>query len=283
MEKISAITSRVEKEKSRERGANVLVDIDLIRHPEKDTYTGELSEEGKEVFLQNLIKDFKEGEEYDTIKFYVSPLPRGQQSKEPITSFLEMSGVPTKIRDRVELISRTRDITPKFKEEITKILEERKMLDQEELQRVEQIEESRKKDGNYASYEPATKDFEIKANELLIKDYFNKNFPSVSFNGEDMARGIKDLIDHFAEMSSKLKSNSRVKLVLVGHSGIIEHFIKYIYLQNHPEVDPKDVDVETLGGLLKFGEGPRITIQTNQEGELKIGLEFKNLELEYQK
>ena len=96
-----------------------------------------------------------------------------------------------------------------------------------------------------------------------------------------MGESIKNLIDHFSEMASRLKSDSKVRLVLVGHSGVIEHFTKYVYLQNHPEIRPEDVDAETIGGLVNFGEGPEITIQSNEAGDQIIGLKFKNLTLTY--
>lgn len=266
----------IEKEKSPERGANVFVSIDLIRHPEKDPTTGKLTEKGKKEFFKNLMEKFQEGEEYDIIKFYVSPLPRGQESKEPIASFLKASDISTAIRNKQELIGRINEVGPSFKEEMTRILEQEGLLTQQ------QIKEIKEKDETIAPYEPASENFETKSNEILIKDYFDKKFPGSPFTGRDMGKRIKNLIDHFSEMASRLKSNSRVKLVLVGHSGIIEHFIKYVYLQNHPEIKPEDVDVSTIGGLVKFGEGPEITIQTDRNGKPEIKLQFKNLKLTYQ-
>jgi hypothetical protein len=82
-------------------------------------------------------------------------------------------------------------------------------------------------------------------------------------------------------MAKRLKSNSKVKLVLVGHSGVIEHFLKFVYLQNHPEIKPEDVDVEKIGGLLEFGEGPEITIRSNENSEQTIEMKFKDLTLSY--
>lgn len=276
MEKQPNTSGNIEREKSPERGANVLVRIDLIRHPEKDPATGKLTENGKEEFFNNLTKEFQEGKQYDTVKFYVSPLPRGQESKEPISSFLEASNIPTTIRNKEELVGKAREVGASFKTEMTKILE------QEELLTQQQIEEARQRDAVIPSYEPASKDVETKTNEVLIRDYFNKEFPGSAFTGKEMGESIKNLIDHFSEMASRLKSDSKVRLVLVGHSGVIEHFTKYVYLQNHPEIKPEDVDAETIGGLVNFGEGPEITIQSNEAGDQTIGLKFKNLTLTYQ-
>jgi len=275
MEKQPDFSENIEKKEPLERGSNVLVRIDLIRHPEKDPTTGQLTEQGKEEFFENLTKDFQGGEDYDTVKFYVSPLSRGQEAKEPIASFLEASNIPTTIRNKEELVGKAREIGPSFKTEMTKILE------QEELLTKKQIDEARQRDLSIPAHEPASKDFETKTNEILIRDYFDKEFPGASFTGKEMGESIKSLIDHFSDMASRLKANSKVKLILVGHSGVIEHFTKYVYLQNHPEVKPEDVDTETIGGLVHFGEGPELTIQSDDAGKQEIELKFKNLNLIY--
>lgn len=275
MEKQSNILGKIEKEKSPERGANVLVRIDLIRHPEKDSATGKLTEEGKDKFFNNLTKEFEEGEKYDTVKFYVSPLSRGQESKEPISSFLEASNIPTTIRNKEELVGKAREMGASLKAEMIKILEQEELLTQQQIKEAKQI------DAVIPSYEPASKDFETQSNEILIRDYFDKKFPASAFTGKEMGESIRNLIDHFSEMTSHLKSNSKIRLVLVGHSGVIEHFTKYVYLQNHPEIKPEDVDAETIGGLVNFGEGPEITIQSDETGKQSIGLKFKNLTLIY--
>jgi hypothetical protein len=277
MEKLPNSSQYIEQIKSPERGANIVVSIDLIRHPEKDHTTGKLTQKGKDDFFNNLITDFQEGEEYDTVKFYVSPLSRGQEAKEPITAFLEAANIPTTIRNKEELIGRMRDIGPNFKTEMTKILEEGQLLT------VQELAEVRQRDAVISASEPASKNFEIQTNELLIRDYFNKPFPASSFTGKDMGESVETLVDRFSRMTKHLLSNTKVKLVLVGHSGIIEHFTKHVYLQNHPEVKPEDVDVETIGGLVGFGEGPEITIRSDEIGKQVIELKFKDLTLTYDK
>ncbi len=277
MENSPNSSQSIEQIKTPERGSNVVVSIDLIRHPEKDHTTGKLTQKGKDDFFNNLVNDFQEGEDYDTVKFYVSPLPRGQEAKEPISAFLEATNIPTTIRNKEDLIGRMKEIGPNFKTEMTKILEDEQLLTDQ------QLEEARQRDAVIPAYEPASKDFETQTNELLIRDYFNKPFPASSITGEDMATSVKSLVDHFSRMTKHLLSNSKVKLVLVGHSGIIEHFTKYVYLQNHPEIKPEDVDVGTIGGLLNFGEGPEITIRSDETGKQSIDLKFKNLTLTYNK
>jgi hypothetical protein len=260
---------------SAERGSNVTVSIDLIRHPEKDENTGKLTEGGKEKFFEELREDFGAKEDYDTVKFYVSPLSRGQESKEPISNFLEVSSINTTIRDKAELAGLATEIGPTFKEEMTAILE------QEELLTRDEIEKAREKDTSIPAHEPASKDFETNTNEVLIRDFFDKDFPGSNFSGGDMAEVVNGLIEHFARLASRLKSESKVKLVLVGHSGVIEHLTKYVYLQNHPELTPEEVDVKEIGGLIDFSEGPEIAIVSDGSGAQSVKFSFKDLELDY--
>jgi hypothetical protein len=265
----------IESKESFERGRNVLVSIDLIRHPEKDPSTGKLTQSGKDNFFSQLNEDFGDGDEYDTIKFYVSPLPRGQEAKEPITDFLEATQINTQIRDKKELVGRFNEVGPNFKSEMIAILEQNELLTKQ------QVEETRLRDQSIPAYEPASKDFETKTNELLIRDFFDKKLPSTEFTGREHADVLKGLVDHFSDLASRLKSGSKVKLVLVGHSGVIEYLTKEVYLQNHPEIKPEDVSVDEIGGLVDFGEGPEITIISDENGEQKVNFKFKNLDLDY--
>lgn len=260
---------------SAEKGKNVLVSIDLIRHPEKDPTTGKLTQGGKDKFFSRLQEDFSGKEEYDTVKFYVSPLSRGQESKEPITAFLEASEINTTIRNKPELVGRFAEVGPDFKKEMTAVLEKSDQMTKAE------IEAMRERDASIPAYEPASKDFETKSNELLIRDFFEKNLPGTGFTGKEHAQALGGLIDHFANMASRLKSNSKVKLVLVGHSGVIEYLTKQVYLQNHPELKSEDVDVSKIGGLVDFGQGPEIKIISDERGEQKINFKFKDLDLIY--
>ncbi len=82
------------------------VSIDLIRHPEKDDL-GRLTESGKQEFEAKLLDDLSDSGAYDTVKFYVSPLHRGQESKEPMARLLETFDFnTTTIRNKRELIGK---------------------------------------------------------------------------------------------------------------------------------------------------------------------------------
>jgi phosphohistidine phosphatase SixA len=266
---------QVESKEVEPRGRNVLVSIDLIRHPEKDPKTGKLTQKGKDEFFYQLSQDFGAQDQYDTVKFYVSPLSRGQEAKEPINDFLAEAKINTRIRTKKELAGRFNEVGPEFKKEMTAILERNATLTKQ------QIDEARERDRSIPAYEPASKDFEIGSNEILIRDFFQDKFPASEISGKDIAEEQKKLIDHFAKLATRLKSGSKVKLVVVGHSGLIEHLTKLVYLQNHPEVDPKEVDLEMIRGLVDFSDGPEITINTDQEGGKKVNFKYKDLDLEY--
>ena len=266
---------KIESISTPERGSNVTVSIDLIRHPEKDHTTGKLTQEGKDGFFAQLSEDLKDKNEYDTVKFYVSPLSRGQEAKEPIQAFLEVADINTTIRNKPELVGKFQEVGASFKQEMTAILEQKELLTKK------QIEETRLRDQSIPSYEPASKDFETKTNELLISEFFDKDLPSTEFTGRDHAEVVKGLINHFAKLAEKLKSGSKVKLILVGHSGVIEYLTKLVYLENNPELKSEDVSVETIGGLVDFSDGPEITIQSDDAGVQKINFKFKDLNLTY--
>jgi hypothetical protein len=258
-----------------EKGINVNVSIDLIRHPEKDPATGKLTQNGKDAFFAQLNSDLGDGKEYDIVKFYVSPLSRGQEAKESINRFMEVSGVNTSIRDGKELVGKFQDVGSEFKEAITSILEQKGQLTKE------QVDAIRERDTIIPAHEPASKDFETKTNELLLSEFFDTIIPGTSFTGKEHAEVLKGLIDHFSELTSRLKSGSKVKLVLVSHSGVIEYLTKYVYLQNHPELKAGDVGVDDIGGLVDFSQGPEINISSDDKGEKKISFKFKNLDLVY--
>lgn len=248
-------------------GRNITLVVDLIRHPEKDYATGNLKDTGKEAFVQKLRGEYAD-EQFDTIKGYVSSLKRGQQTIEPLSEFLEENGIDTTIRTKNELVGRMDQYSSKTDVALDEILRERNLLD---------IGKQQKDD----ALEPVSKDEETLKNEILIQEFFDKEFPESSLKGEDVAQELDSLIQHFSKMSKRFLSDSKVKIIAVGHSGIIEYLTKLIYLQNHPEITPEDVSVEKIGGLLDYMSGPRITISSDESGKQTAKFEYKDLSLEY--
>lgn len=258
------------KEKSK-YGANVYLEIDLIRHPEKTYATGDLTEEGKQALTEKLKNSHDDS--FDTHKFYLSPHKRPQQSREPVQEYLDEFELETKTRNKKELMGR---IMTEFTPEAAKALDEE--LAQQGIYNLNEDELALEKQG---AAEPVSAQQEKRGNEYFIKEFYDKNLPSFHMSGKDIAEEMEKLVRHFAAMTSKLKSDSKVKITMIGHSGIIEYLMKLVYLQNHPETKPNEVSAEMIGGLLEYTEGPRISIQTDEKGEEKIEIKFKDLVLDY--
>lgn len=254
-----------------ERGVNVKVVIDLLRHPEKEYATGKLTEAGKAELTKKLNEEFTEGD-FDTVKCYVSPLNRGQESMEPIGDFLRENGIETVTRTKNELAGRATEIGAGVKPALTELIK------QENASFIETADDN----PDRPSHEPHSKDFETAANEILIRDFFDQKFPDSSIGGKEIGGEIDNLIKHLAELAQKMNSGSKVKFVLISHSGVIEHFIKLVYLKNHPELEPKDVKVSDIGGLMDYMNGPQISINSDESGELKATIQFKDMVLDYQ-
>lgn len=257
-------------ESNEKYGKNVTLVIDLIRHPEKDYATGNLTEKGKEDFVAKLNEEYNDPKnKFDTIKAYVSPLKRGQQAMEPISQFLVENEIDTKIRTKKALASRNDDYTMETDQAMDRIIRERQLTEEEAVEKDD-------------AFEPVSKSEEVLKNEILINEFFDKEFPGSSLRGDDFAHDMDNIIQHFAKMARRFLSGSKVKLVLIGHSGIIEYLTKLVYLQNHPELEADDVTIEQIGGLLDYMSGPRITITSDEEGKQTARLVFKDLDLDYE-
>lgn len=249
-------------------GRSVTLVIDLIRHPEKDYATGNLKEEGKIAFINKLKEEYNNpGQQFDTIKCYVSPLKRGQQAMEPLFQFLAESGISTTIRTKRELEGGMNQYGQETDTAMGQILADRG-LSNEFYQKADALE-------------PVSKDEESLKNEILIQEFFDKEFPKISLKGEDVARELDTLIQHFVKMAKRFSSDSKVKIIAVGHSGIIEYLTKLVYLKNHPEETSSEVGAEQIGGLLDYMTGPKITIVSDANGKQSAKFEYKDLSLEY--
>lgn len=253
-------------------GKNVVVDIDLLRHPAKDPQTGDLTEQGKRDFLDKLNTEYDPS--FTIYKFYLSPHKRPQQLKETLQSFLEKKGISTTIRNKDKLLSYMQGLTLQTQAAILGELVARGVLSEEDSQYI------REKNKDIPAYEPATRAFEEAGNRMLIEEFFEQNFPNSEFSGRDIGQDIARLVQHFRVLTSRLHSGSKVKIILIGHSGVIEHFLKLMYIQRHPEVLSKTVDVARMGGLLEPMEGPNIIITSNSSGKQTAQLKFRGQEID---
>ncbi len=250
-------------------GANIMLSVELIRHPEKDPVSGDITLDGKNKFGNKLREEYDES--FDAYKFYLSPHKRSQQTKGVVHSFLDGKNIPTTIRNKNELLGRMTEYTPQAKNALFEELKHRGLLE-------EKLVKETKEDT--PSYEPGSVDLEKIGNKLLIEEFFDKKFPEFHLSGKDIGKEIKKLINHFSKLAARLKSDSRVKIILVGHSGVIEYFNKLVYLKNHPELKAEEVHLEEIGGLMDPLDGPMIEIRSDEKGDQTTELSFKDLKLE---
>lgn len=253
-----------------ERGVNIRVVIDLLRHPEKEYATGKLTEAGKAALAEKLNQEYAEGD-FDTVKCYVSPLNRGQESMEPIGDFLRENAIETVTRTKKELMGRATEIGAGIKPALTDLVKKEN----------ESFIVTEDNNPNRPDYEPHSQEFETAANEILVRDFFDQKFPDSPIGGKEIGGEVDSFIKHLAELAEKMNSGSKVKFVLISHSGVIEHFIKLVYLKNHPELEPKDVKVADIGGLMDYMSGPQISINSDESGKQKATIQFKDMVLDY--
>jgi len=263
---------QINPEKKEKFGCNVMLVIDLMRHPEKEYATGKLSSRGKQDLITKLNDEYSDTE-FDTIKAYVSPHTRGQEAIEPIEQFLRKNGINTNIGTKNALGGSMEKVGSGLKDALIKIFSDKKTLTKQQI--------SKALVANTSASEPPSKVFETAANEIIIKEFFERNFPDSPMSGRDIALGLHDLMKHFARMARRFYSDSRVKFILISHSGVIEHLVKLMYLKNHPELKAEDVSAEDIGGLLQYMSGPRITIISDNTGKQSANLHFQELNLNY--
>ncbi|MEI8062323.1 MAG: hypothetical protein WCG97_03440 [bacterium] len=254
-----------------EMGTNVTIRIDLLRHPEKEYNGGHLTEDGKKALTAKLNAEFQDGE-FDTVKCYASPLMRGQESMAPIQEFLDEHGIKTITRTKTELAGRATEMGKGLKDALGPLLAA------EDAKYVEVPDDNPER----AAYEPANKDFETRANHLLLRDFFDKNYPDSPIGGREVGQEVDSLIQHIAEMAAKMNSGSKVKFVLISHSGVVEYLTKLLYLQNHSDLKPEEVTADMIGGLMNYMEGPQISITSDEAGKQKAVLRLKDMILDYE-
>lgn len=251
-------------------GRNVTLVIDLIRHPEKDYSTGNLTETGKRAFLEKLREEYSNpNNTFDTIKGYVSPLKRGQQAMEPLAQFIKENNIASNIGTKQQLLAHMDQYSNETDQALTALIKERTARDVSTEKPKEDV------------LEPASRDEETLKNELLIREFYDKEFPKITLKGEDVGKELDALIQYFARMAQRFYSGSKVKIIAVGHSGIIEYLTKFIYLKNHPEISPSEVGVEDIGGLLDYMSGPQILITSDEFGNQVAKFNFNNLSMNY--
>ncbi len=231
----------------------------LLRHPEKDPATGNLKGSGKNTLHDFLTTLWRIGG-FDSLKLLVSPLPRGQQSISVLERFT-----------RTIVITCTVSTSPLLQGLADRIDGEAMIaeLNQQLGTAVTAVTDGRPK------YEPPSADFEKQGNHLLIKEYYDQEFPGCPFTRREHGAQIGEMVRTVAREEP---IGEKTLVVAISHSGVVEDWLKTVYLENHPNItDATKVGAKELGGLLGFCEGPMITITYDSDGEASAILDRRHL------
>lgn len=220
-------------ERKEELGRDVMIVVDLIRHGEKDGPDGLLTEEGERE-ARRLGKKIKdEFPDSAGVKAYHSGVPRARQTAEAVAQ-----GGSFSVRRKAGLT---------LHGHITK-------------ETVETFESKVKDAGNEGSA----------VQWYLDTDAERPDSGTLSSReaSAEIAREIKHLID----MSVNFKPHSKLNIVLVSHSGVIEHFIA-----DALSAERKGF-IEKIGGGVRYLEGARLVIHRIDKDNFEMRFEFRGNE-----
>ena len=233
MEKIEKIEQFENREKY---GENIEMIIDLIRHAEKSSLEGGLTEKGEEEAKEYGEKLRTEFPESAGVKVYHSGVERAKKTG--------------------KLLKRESKFIERQRESLTLIGK----LSKEQGEKL--IALVNKQTGD-----------EAEAIQSLI-DTGGKKPDEETTSSKELSRGIAEQILTLIKMTSKFKENSKVNIALVSHSGVIEHFLVDILKK------PRENFLKKVGGVVKFLEGARITVQRQNKETVKILFRFRDYEFE---
>lgn len=192
MEKIKTLdkVQDQKKEQKEKYGENIEVVIDLIRHAEKSSFEGgltEIGEKNSEDWGQKIKEEFSDSA---GVKVYHSGQERAER-----TAMLIEEGSKTKYKKR---------------QRNSLVLSGDKI--------------SKERYGELINYVNKDTGDESEAIQAMI-DTGNKRPDEKSYSSRELSRDIAEQIYIIAKMTKRLKNNSKVNFVLASHSGMIEHFL----------------------------------------------------------
>lgn len=219
----------------------------LLRHPEKDP-GGNVTEVGLQALHDELVEIWNCGD-YDSLRLCVSNHKRGQQCGPTLKQFAASVDADYTFETSTLLCG------------LMNYIDISVMNDHLETQLGREYTEAA-------------------ATSLLVKEHFDMLLPGALFTGREHANGLR----RFLRAIARDRPNTGNRLVVaISHSGVIEYWMKTVFLENNPGTAPKHVGVEDLGGLLDFCEGPTITITHGENGHVEATLsrrQLKNLPVE---
>jgi hypothetical protein len=209
-------------------GHDVTIEIDLMRHAEKASFDGLITEKGRHDSAE-----FGKGK---NMKVYYSTAPRAAETSVEMAK--DSSYTPRARKD----LAFAHKMSVEYLQKYAEITKEHKGDESAALQMYLDSDDERPDEGTWSSRETS---------KLLA-----------------------ETLEHFAKMSGRLYNGSHARIVLLSHSGQIEHLLVDLFEEGRPGF------IEKIGGALHFLEGAKIMINRDAAGETRIKLTFRGQEKE---
>lgn len=253
------------QESERRFGNDVFLRLTLMRHAEKNP-EGKITESGREEAREKGETMVSGREQFDAYKVYhskPSPINKKHALRAEETAKALDEGI--KSGEGPESQFHRRPLRGLLSDKILTTSDEfmQRLLHAEEESGLQTSEE---KEGVSLSY--------------YLDNFFDERPDRDTASMKEVGEEILGIVSHFIELSKHLKNGSRVNIMLVSHSGMIEPMLKLL-LKEHYEKSgqTQDVTLRDLGGAMKFLEEVRFDINRENTRDYSVTLNFRDKSL----
>ena len=110
----------------------------------------------------------------------------------------------------------------------------------------------------------------------MVLDFGEKKPDQSTLSPQKVAEQLASLVEHYAELTKRLYSGSKVDWILGTQQGLPEALLKEVLLRT--EGDKKVSGFQNLaeiGGALRFAEMIDFEIKTNNDGSIVLKINFR--------
>lgn len=264
MEKTPKFETPESKERA-EKGRNVSIRLKIIRHGERTT-EGELTDYGRQVTSKIAKEKKTELGGLDAVKAYGSQAgPKGPmgmgRSLETADIYAEEVAGEEKFKTRGRGILSYETLVSKTPYNHTEIYNANLPENFDSLSDEEKAEAARK------------------AQSATVNHLFSLDSPEAKAFKKEVAGAFAVLVESRAQMTSRLKNNSKVLMLAGTHGPMPELFLQQALIRKL--ADGKEVrgfeNIDEIGGPLDPSESIDVLVERNDKGELeKLRVEFDN-------
>lgn len=242
-------------------GNDVFLRLTFMRHAEKDVL-GKITETGKETAREKGESIVENEEQFDAYKVYhskLSPLNkkhamRAEETAKALDEGIKNEGLPQTQFNRRPLRELLSDKILKTSDEFMQ-----KLLRAEEEPGVEI---DNKEEASLSYY---------------LDNFFDERPDKDTASMKEVGEKILKVVEHFIEFSGHLKNGSKVHILLISHSGMIEPMLKLLLKKYQAEKgDIQDISLADLGGAMKFLEELKFDILREDKENYTIKLNFRD-------